>query len=137
MSMMVRGGILTVTVIAFLTSALAYSAENGPAGRWWRQSQVVAQLKLTDGEVQKLEQAFEASRLKMIKLKSQVESEQFKLQNLVEKRNIDEKAIKSQHRKLEAARSALAEEQLSFFVKVRKIIGYDRYRKLEAMQRKR
>jgi Spy/CpxP family protein refolding chaperone len=135
MSMMARGGILAVMIIAVMTTAIAHGARNGPTGRWWRQPKVVAQLKLTDGEIGKLEAAFEASRLKMIKLKSKVEAEQFKLQNLVEKRNINEKAIKSQHRKLEAARSALAEEQLAFFVKVRKIIGYDRYRKLEAMQR--
>lgn len=135
MSIMIRGGILAVTIIAVLTTALVQSALGEPAGRWWRDTTVVAQLKLTDGEIRQLEKAFEASRLKMIQLKSKVETEQFKLQNLVEKPDIDEKAIKSQHRRLEAARSALAEEQLSFFVKVRKIIGYDRYRKLEAMQR--
>ena len=94
MSMMIRGGIFAVTIIAVLTTALAYSAQNGPTGRWWRQSTVVNQLKLTDGEIQRLEKAFEASRLKMIKLKSQVEAEQFKLQNLVEKRDIDERPSK-------------------------------------------
>lgn len=135
MSIMMRGGILAVTIIAVFTTALVQNALGEPAGRWWRDKTVVAQLKLTNGEVQQLEKAFEASRLNMIKLKSNVEAEQFKLQNLVEKPDIDEKAIKSQHRKLEAARSALAEEQLSFFVKVRKIIGYDRYRTLEGMQR--
>lgn len=135
MSMMIRGGILTAAIIAVLTTALVSSAMGEPTGRWWRNAKVVAQLKLAKGEIQQLEKAFEASRLKMIQLKGKVEAEQFKLQNLVEKPNMDEKAIKSQHRRLEAARSALAEEQLNFFVKVRKIIGYDRYRKLEAMQR--
>ena len=124
-----------MTIITALAITMVHSALGDLAGRWWRSAEVVAQLKLTDGEIQKLERAFEASRLKMIELKSKVEAEQFKLQNLVEKPDIDEQAIKSQHRKLEAARSALAEEQLNFYVKVRKIIGYDRYRKLEAMQR--
>ena len=137
MSKLKPGWGLAIVAISVLTATATFGAQDGPTGRWWRNAQIVAQLKLTDGEIQQLEQGFESSRLNMIELKSRVEAEQFKLQNLVEKRNMDEKAIKAQHRRLEAVRSALAEEQLNFFVEVRKIIGYDRYRKLEAMQSSR
>jgi Spy/CpxP family protein refolding chaperone len=134
MSKTVRGWILVVMIVTLWTAATADGEQQGPPGRWWRNARVISQLKLSDGEIQQLEKAFEASRLRMIKLKGRVESEQFKLQNLVEKPNFNEKAIKAQHRRLEAARTALSEEQLGFYVRVRKIIGYERYRKLEAMQ---
>ena len=131
MMTMIRGLALVVSV---LTATTVLAADQGPAGRWWRDPQVVKQIKLTQGEINRLEKAFEASRLKMIKLKSRVETEQFKLQNMVEKQNIDDKAISDQHKKLDTARSALADERFAFFVQVRKIIGHQRFQQLSAMK---
>lgn len=99
-------------------------------GRWWHSSNVVNQLQLTGAEVQQLEQAFEASRIKMIKLKSLVEEEQFKLKTMIEKGNAGDAAIKAQHRNLETARSALADERFAFFIKCRDIIGNERFQAL-------
>jgi len=119
----------TVVLIAMLAAATV-QAQEAPAGRWWHSQQVVNQLQLSSGEIQQLERAYEASRLKMIRLKSQVEAEQFKLQSMVEKRNMDDGAIKAQHRSLEQARSQLADERFAFFVQVRQIIGPDRFQRL-------
>ncbi|MCP4744875.1 MAG: periplasmic heavy metal sensor [Desulfobacteraceae bacterium] len=105
-----------------------------PQGRWWRKGNIVKALNLTGGEVQRLEKAFNKSKLKMIKLKSRVESEQFKLQNLLEKSSLDETAVKTQNRKLETARSALADERAAFVLGVRKIIGHKRFQKLLKMR---
>ncbi len=124
--------LLPLILLLGMTASLA-SAQEGPPGRWWRTPRVVEQLQLTDGEIQKLEHAFEASRLKMIKLKGQVEAEQFKLQSMVERPDMKEKTLKAQNRKLEKARSALADERFAFFVEVRKTIGHQRFQKLLAM----
>lgn len=130
MRWLLRG--FSLMIITMLVTATAY-AQDPPSGRWWRSPQVANQLQLTDGEKERLEKAFSTSRLKMIDLKSKVEAEQFKLQTLVEKKNFDEAGIKAQHRKLERARTALADERFAFFVEVRKIIGHDRFQKLLAM----
>jgi Spy/CpxP family protein refolding chaperone len=118
-----------VVLITILTAATV-QAQDAPAGRWWHSQQVVNQLQLSPGEIQQLERSYEASRLKMIRLKSQVETEQFKLQTMVEKRNMDDSAIKAQHRSLEQARSQLADERFAFFVQVRQIIGPERFQRL-------
>jgi Spy/CpxP family protein refolding chaperone len=70
----------------------------------------------------------------MIKLKSQVEAEQFKLQALLEKNKLDEAAVRAQNRKLEQARTQLANERTAFVVEVRKIIGSQRFQKLAEMR---
>jgi Spy/CpxP family protein refolding chaperone len=131
MSKILRG--FALIFLALLVTTTGY-AQQGPQGRWWRSSKVVKALNLTDGEVQRLEDTFNESRLKMIKLKSRVEAEQFKLQALLEKSKLDEAAVKAQNRKLEQARSELADERTAFVVEVRKIIGPRRFQQLIDMQ---
>lgn len=125
--------LLFLSMLLVITTTPVLQAQEGPPGRWWRTPRVVEQLQLNGAEIQRLEDAFEASRLKMIKLKGQVETEQFKLQTLVEKPDMKEKSVKAQHRKLEKARTDLADERFAFFVEVRKIIGHQRFQKLMAM----
>lgn len=120
---------LAVFAALFLMAAATH-AQNVPPGRWWYSPKVVRQLQLTEGEVRKLDQAFETARVKMIKLKSQVEAEQFKLKTMIEKRNADDAAVKAQHKSLEAARTALADERFAFFIKARDVIGNARFQKL-------
>ena len=122
-----------VFLILLITAAAVY-AQQGPQGRWWRSPKVVKQLNLTNAEIQRLEEAFNQSRLKMIELKSQIKAEQFKLKTLLEKRNLDEAAVKAQNRKLEQARTALANERTAFVLDVRKIIGHQRFQQLLDMR---
>ena len=131
---LVLRSLLAPILFVLLISTGVNADQERPTGRWWRNSQVAKHLQLTDSEINRLEEAFQASRLKMIELKSKVEAEQFKLESLVDKPEIDESAIRKQHRNLETARSALAEEQLNFYVHVRKIIGYDRFKKFQNLR---
>jgi Spy/CpxP family protein refolding chaperone len=93
-------------------------------------------ITVTNDEVQKLENAFNTSSIKMIELKSKVEQEQYKLQALLEQQNMDEDAINTQIQNLEKARSALGIERTRFVVQVRKIIGYEQFQKYLDMRRR-
>jgi Spy/CpxP family protein refolding chaperone len=130
--MVKRMGIYAWIILFCLTAAAA--AQEGPQGRWWHSPEVVSKLNLTSAEIQRLENAFDRSRSKMIRYKNQVEAEQARLQSLLEKRKLDENAVQAQHRKLEEARTALATERTAFVVEVRKIIGYERFQRLVEMQ---
>ncbi len=125
-------GIIIAVSIALISTAA--DAQKEPSGRWWRSPQVKKQLKLTNGEIQRLEKAYNQSRRSIIKQKGRVETEQFELQTMVENRNADARSIRAQHRKLENARSDLAASKFDFVVEARKIIGYDRFQKLLKMQ---
>lgn len=124
---------IIIAVSLVLISATA-DAQQEPSGRWWRSPQVKKQLKLTNGEIQRLEKAYNQSRRSIIKQKGRVEAEQFELQTMVDNRNADARSIRAQHRKLENARSDLAASKFEFVVEARKIIGYDRFQKLLKMQ---
>jgi Spy/CpxP family protein refolding chaperone len=127
----------TYTSIILLCLTAAVMAQEGPQGRWWHSPEVVSKLNLSGNEIQRLEKAFDHSRSKMIQYKNKVEAEQTKLQSLLEKRQLDENAVKAQNRKLEEARTALATERTAFVVEVRKIIGYERFQRLADMQPKK
>ena len=134
MSRLARGPALVMSVLCVLVISSVAQAQQGPAGRWWHSPQVVQELNLTDNEIQRLEQAFNESRLQMIQLKSEVEVEQHKLQMLLEKPKLDEAAVREQNRRLEQARTALANERTNFIVDVRKIIGPARFQQLLDMR---
>ncbi len=121
---------VVMMAICLTLPALSDAAQDAPSGRWWRSPRVIKALNLTDGEIQRLEKAYRQSRRALIQKKSRVEREQFELQNLMENRKLDEKAIRAQNRKLEKARSDLADEKVGFVIQVRKIIGRDRFQRL-------
>jgi Spy/CpxP family protein refolding chaperone len=123
-----------VMLIAFVLLATAAMAKQGPQGRWWKDPRIASELNLTQGEIKRLESAWQDSRAKMIKLKGEIEAEQFRLQTLLEKPKLDEKAVRDQNRRLETARSKLADERTLFVVKVRKIIGHERFQRLASMR---
>lgn len=120
----------TIVVLAILLLAVQAMAQHAPKGRWWRSPEVVSALNLTDSEIQQLEQSYEQSRRQMIGLKSKVEQEQFELSNLIEQRDFNEVAIRTQNRKLEEARAELAEARFAFVIEVRKVIGAQRLQQL-------
>ncbi len=128
----VCGALIFFGVVLSTATAIAQDA---PSGRWWHSSRVVQELNLTSGEKQRLEDAYRNSRRKLIQKKSRVEAEQFELENLMERRKIDEGAIRAQNRKLEKARSELADERFAFVIEVRKIIGHDRFQQLIEIHR--
>jgi Spy/CpxP family protein refolding chaperone len=119
-----------LVMIMIVLWAIQALAQSPPSGRWWRSPTVIKALNLTQSEIQQLEDAFENSRRKMIDQKSKVEREQFELSRMMEKRNLDENTIRAQNRKLEKARSDLADAKFAFVIDVRRIIGAGRFQRL-------
>jgi Spy/CpxP family protein refolding chaperone len=123
-------------IIAFAAIGLlllttgATGADGRHQSRWWNAPQYMKALKLTDVEIQQLNQAYEASSLDMIELKGQVEAARLKLQFMMEKEDLDESAMEAQYNRLEEARAALGKERFAFYVQVRKTIGPQRFSQL-------
>ena len=120
---------ITLIVMLLAMPAMAFG-QKMPSGKWWRISRVATRLNLSDNEIQQLEDAYRDSRRKFIHLKSQVETEQFELENLIDSQSLDDAAIQKQYERLEKARSKLGAERFKFLIKIRKIVGYDRFQEL-------
>ena len=112
------------------------TGQDVPSGKWWYNKKVVQNLNLTPKEVGQLDQLYVSSHRKLIKLKNAVEQEQFELDALLGKKTVDDAKVRKQFKKLESARTNLANERLGFVIRVREIIGADRFLQLKTSYKK-
>jgi Spy/CpxP family protein refolding chaperone len=128
----ILGGVL---VVIWCLVPVVSSAQELAPGRWWRLPRVAKHLDLSSEEKERLDDLFVHSRRKLIDLKSAVERERFDLENLLEKEQLDEKAVMEQFKRLEKARSDLANERFRTLLEMRKTLGFERYQQLKALFR--
>ena len=124
-----------IVLIFFATPFLATAQEMVP-GKWWHNPKVSRDLNLSDEEKDSLEQNFRESRRNLIDIKSRVEREQFELDNLLEDEKMNEETVKKQFQKLESERAKLSEERFNFVMKIRGIMGKDRFQKMKMFHEK-
>jgi len=129
---MLRNVFSVILPVIFLVAPLYAAAQDVPAGKWWYSPGIQKNLNLSKGEIAELDRLFADSRLKLIKLKSIVEGEQFKLDQVLSKKKVDDAEVKKQFQKLEQARKNLANERLDFVIGVRNILGADRFQQLKS-----
>ncbi len=122
-------GMLFLAMTFLPVNAMAQRMHGG--GKWWYNPSTCKQLNLTDAEKTKLDEQFKTTRSKMIDLKGRVEKEQLELENLLDAKELDEKALQAQHQKLEQARTALADERFGFIMQTRKILGNERFQQVK------
>ena len=137
---MLKRLLILMTAVLLSASPCPAQQQDGPEippGRWWRIPAVTARIGLTPDEISRLDLAFNETSRKLIRLKGEVEAEQFELRTIVERPDLDTEAAMEQNRKLEAARGKLAEERFRFFLTIREIVGYDRFTQLLMMKRER
>ncbi len=132
---MIRRLSLALSLLVYLWIGSA-TAQDIPSGKWWKNPNVAKELNLTSQEVNQLDGLFTNSRRRLIDLRNAVEKEQFEYQNLVEKQNLDENAVRRQFKRLEQARTNLAQERSRFMVEVRKILGHQRFQMLKNIYRR-
>jgi Spy/CpxP family protein refolding chaperone len=124
-----------VTVIFLLALAPLAMGQDMAGGKWWKDPDIATELNLTSQDVKKLDNLFVKSRRRMIELKNRVEKEQFEYQTLIESKNLDEAAVNRQLERLEKARTDLNAERSRFVLGVRKILGRDRFQRLQQIYR--
>jgi Spy/CpxP family protein refolding chaperone len=124
-------------LLIFMIGLPGFTAgQDVPSGKWWYNKKVVQNLNLTQKEVGQLDQLYENSHRKLIKLKNAVEREQFELDTLLGKKTVDDAKVRKQFKRLESARTDLANERLGFVIRVREIIGADRFQQLKTSYKK-
>jgi Spy/CpxP family protein refolding chaperone len=112
------------------------TGQDVPSGKWWYNQKIVKNLNLTPKEIRQLDQLYVASHRKLIKLKNAVEREQFELDTLLGQKKADNAKVRKQFKRLENARTDLADERLGFIIRVREIIGVERFQQLKTSYKK-
>lgn len=129
---MLRNVFSVILLIIFLIAPLMAAGQDVPAGKWWYNPKIKKNLGLSQKEVGQLDKLFANSRRKLIKLKSEVENEQFELDQLLGQKKVNDAKVKKQFQKLEKARNKLANERLQFVIGVRNLLGRERFQQLKS-----
>ena len=129
---MLRNPFSVILLFIFLFAPVIAASQDVPAGKWWYNPKIQKNLDLSKKEVGELDKLFAKSRRKLIKLKSEVENEQFELDQLIGQKKVNDAKVKKQFQKLENARNKLANERLQFVIGVRNILGPDRFQQLKS-----
>ncbi len=132
---MLRNVFSVILLIIFLIAPVIAAGQDVPTGKWWYNPKIQKNLNLSKKEVGKLDKLFANSRRKLIKLKSEVEHQQFELDQLLGQKTVDDAKVKKQFQKLEKARNKLANERLHFVIGVRNLLGPDRFQQLKSNYR--
>ena len=133
---MLRNAFSFILLAIFVVSPVIASGQEVPAGKWWYNPKIQKNLNLSKNEVKSLDKLFASSKRKLIKHKSEVEREQFELDQLLSGKDVNDAAVKKQFRILEKARQDLANERLQFVIGVRKILGPERFQQLKSNYQK-
>ena len=129
--------ILIGTLMIFMISLPGFvGGQDIPSGKWWYNQKVVQNLNLTQNEIHQLDQLYVGSYRRLIELKNAVEREQFELDTLLSKKTVDDAKVRQQFKRLERARTDLADERLRFVIGVREIIGANRFQQLKTSYKK-
>ena len=106
-------------------------------GKWWKNSEVVRELGLSEAQVGQIEQTFFEQRLKLIDLKADLEKQETRLQPLIEADQPDEAKVSAQIDQVLAARGRLEKANAMMMFSIRRVLTVDQWKKLQEIQQRR
>ncbi|HSA91869.1 MAG TPA: Spy/CpxP family protein refolding chaperone [Terriglobales bacterium] len=106
-------------------------------GKWWKDSKVAAELKLSETQIKEIEQTFLEHRLKLIDLRANLEREETKLQPLVEADQPDEGQVGAQIDRVVAARGQLEKANTMMMLAIRRVLTVEQWKKLQSIKGER
>ncbi|HXZ81390.1 MAG TPA: periplasmic heavy metal sensor [Terriglobales bacterium] len=105
----------------------------GELGNWWKNSEIVSKLHLTDNQIKQLEDSFYQHRLKLIDYGAETQKQDLKLEQLMHADYPDEKQVTAQVDQLLAARGKLEREFTLMTLDFRKVLSLEQWKQLQAI----
>jgi len=105
-----------------------------PPGRWWKDAEIAKTIGLNDGQVQKIEQIFQDSRVKLVDVHASLQKEEIKLEPLLEADNPDESAVLAAIDRITAARATLEKANAQMAFSIRRVLTPDQWKKLRSLR---
>jgi len=108
--------------------------EFGPGGAWWKNSEIVRKVNLSDEQVKKISQTFLDHKLKLIDLQADLEKQELHLQPLMDIDQPDESKVGSQIDLISAARGKLEKENALMMLDIRRWLSAEQWKKLKSLE---
>lgn len=102
-----------------------------PTVKWWNMPEVAEKLSLTKEEKEKLDTLYYDQRNRMIDLRSQAAKDRLELEKLFNTEPFDSQAVLGSFKKSQEARNTIGLERFKFLIKVREMLGNDRFQTLK------
>ncbi len=138
MERIARVWIPPLLIILAVTARSSFSfPEPRPAelGTWWRDSDIARGLRLRDGQIRQIEQAFLEHRSELNTLAADLLRQESALQTLIDSSNLDEKKAAAQIDEVLSARIRLEKEKTMMALDIRRAVSYEQWKKLQELQR--
>ena len=102
-------------------------------GAWWKNSEVVSKLQLSEEQVKKISQTFLDHKLKLIDLQADLEKQELRLQPLLDVDQPDEGKVGAQIDLITSARGRLEKENALMMLAIRRWLSTEQWKKLQTM----
>jgi hypothetical protein len=116
----------------FYSGLVEFSDRKTP---WWHKETYINGLKLTSDEVEKLESTWKNISNTFTKLEKAVLAEQVDLAIALEKQDFNKETVQRHYQRLWPNYTYLTEERFKFLLKIRTILGYERFQDLLRLHR--
>jgi Spy/CpxP family protein refolding chaperone len=112
-----------------------WESEIGPGlGAWWKNSDIVSKLQLSDEQVKKISKTFLDHKLQLIDLQADLDKQELRLQPLLDDDQPDESKVGAQIDLITAARGRLEKENAMMMLDIRRLLSVDQWKKLKSIQ---
>jgi Spy/CpxP family protein refolding chaperone len=108
-----------------------------PPGKWWKNSELVQKIGISEAQVQQMEKIFQDTRLKLIDMHANLQKQEALMEPLVESDRPDETKVLQQIDKVASARAELEKTNAQMMLGIRKILTVDQWNKLKALPQTR
>ena len=110
----------------------------GPGmGAWWKNSEIVKKLGLSETQVGQIEQTFLDYRLRLVDLRADLEKQELQLQPLIDADRPDEAKVATQIDLITAARGRLERENAMMLLAIRRVLSVEQWKTLQTLQQER
>lgn len=106
-------------------------------GKWWKNSEIVKQLGLTEEQTEKIEYTFFNHRMQLIDLRAAMQKEEMRLEPLMQAEQPDEAEVSAQIDRVLAARGKLEKANAMMMLAIRRILTVDQWKMLEKIRQER
>lgn len=104
----------------------------GMMGKWWKNSELVRQLGLSDAQVQQIEKIFQERRLQLIDLQAALQKQEATLEPLVEADRPEEGQVTAQIDRVAQARANLEKAHAQMLLAIRRVLTVEQWKQLHS-----
>jgi len=103
-----------------------------PMGRWWKNSELMKKLGITDSQVQQIEKTFQDHRAQFIDLNAALQKQELALEPLIEADRPDEAQVTAQIDRVAQARANLEKSHAQMLLGIRRVLTVEQWKQLRA-----